>query len=80
MACAASCSMRVCLHAHEDMLTRRRPLLEGYAHALRPLSASQLVLSIVLARVFSLCQDARSAFMLDLFAALRLGVTQSYTC
>lgn len=24
-------------HVEQDMLTRRRPLLEGYAHALRPL-------------------------------------------
>lgn len=56
VACAASCSIRVCWHAHEDMLTRRRPLLEGYAHALRPLSASQLVAFVVLASFFSLCQ------------------------
>ena len=40
------------------MLTRRRPLLEGYAHALRPLSASQLVAFVVLASFFSLCQAA----------------------
>lgn len=74
VACAASYSIRVCWHAHEDMLTRRRPLLEGYAHALRPLSASQLVAFVVLASFFSLCQatDLFSAFVLDLFAALRL--------
>ena len=34
---ASTHGLRYSFHVEQDMLTRRRPLLEGYAHALRPL-------------------------------------------